>query len=182
MEDFDKYCISLLEESKRFLEKFLDKSVSTEGKLAFSHSCLLLSVCSLESFINGIVDELLLQKDTFNMIEKAFLLEKKLNLKKGTFEMTDELKMSRLIEKIEILYKKFNPRKNIVHEKWYDNLKFGINLRNQLVHPKASLKITETQLKQLLLSIIDCLDSLFYSIYKIHFPRSNRGLISKMDF
>ena len=56
MSDFDEFASSLLEESKRFLEK---ASVADEKSTqdAYLHASLLLSFCSLEAHINAISDE-----------------------------------------------------------------------------------------------------------------------------
>ncbi len=56
MEKFDSFCYSLLDESKRFLEKA--KSEKEQINInAYLHASLLLSISSLEAFINGIADD-----------------------------------------------------------------------------------------------------------------------------
>lgn len=180
MNEFDNFCGSLLEESKRFLEKAKEEK-SAEGKEAYQHACLLLAMCSLEAYINGIVEEMCLSPKMPIHI-KAILLEKEMKLEKGEFNLTNSLKMSKLTDRIEILYKRYNKVELNDSENWWRELKSGIDLRNKITHPKEKVKITNELLSKLLQAILDCLSSIYLAVYKRKFPKSNLSLTSRYDF
>lgn len=180
MNDFDLFCSELLEESKRFLEKAKEEKPEANKK-AYQHACLLLSICALEAYINGISEEITLAAN-FPMHIKGILLEKEIRLDKGEFVLTESLKMSRLTEKIELLYKRYS-RKDLTDDyDWWQTIKHGIDFRNKLTHPKQELKLTDEFLEKNLKAILDCLTTIYKSVYKRTFPKSNYSLISKLNF
>ena len=181
MNEFDKFCNTLLEESKRFFEK-ARSSKSNEEQAAFIHASLLLVISSIEAFVNGITDDFA-DSNKFSLLEKSLLLEKEVSFTKGTFDLNDKLKISRLNDKIELLYKKF---KNNPIDKfssgWWAELQAGIHLRNQLVHPKESVIISISQLENTIKAVIKCIDELFKMIYKKGYPDLSLGIDSKYNF
>jgi hypothetical protein len=180
MNNFDDFCIILLEESKRFFEKYKEEQ-SKEGKRAYSHASLLLSICALEAFVNSISEGLALAS-RLNIIEKSLLTEKEVKLENGQFGLTKQLKMYRLTDRIEFLYRKFKAKEIPDKQKWWTILKSGIELRNKLVHPKDMVEISEQQLKNTLEGVIKCIDVLFRAIYKKPFRRFSRGLSSTFNY
>lgn len=180
MSDFDEFCGSLLEESKRFLEKAKVEKTD-EGKEAYRHACLLLSICSLEAYVNGIAEEMCLSPKMPIQI-KAVLMEKELRLEKGDFNLTNSLKMSRLTDRIEVLYKRYKKTELNDSDTWWKEIKSGIDLRNKLTHPKEKVKLSDDSLTKLLQAILDCLSTIYSAIYKRKFPKANLLLTSKLDF
>jgi hypothetical protein len=179
MKNFDEFSNELLEESKRFLEKAKEQSVN-QG-IPYLHASLLLSISSLEAFVNSIADEFK-DANSISIYERAFLLEKEIVLKHGKFEMDKRLKMSRLLERIEFLFRKFDYSKLDKRHVWWQNLNDGIVLRNSLVHPKENSDISIKQIESTLKAVLECIDRLFKAIYKKGLPGINRGLDSKLDF
>lgn len=180
MNEFDDFCATLLEESKRFLEKAKEEK-NENGIEAFQHACLFLAICSLEAYINGIAEEMCMSPKMPIHLQ-GILLEKEVQLDKGDFILSNRLKMSRLIDRIEILYRKY---KNIAlddSESWWQVIKSGIDLRNKITHPKEAVKITNEFLSKLLQAILDCLSSLYSAVYRRKFPKANLSLTSKLDF
>jgi hypothetical protein len=180
MEKFDEFCNALLEESKRFLEKAKGEKEQVNLN-PYLHSSLLLSISSLEAFVNGISNDFE-GASSLTVHEKSFLLEKDILFSKGEFKLDDRLKMSRLIERIEFLFKKFDYSKLDKKSRWWQNLKEGISLRNSLVHPKDYSEIKIVQIESTLKSVIECIDRLFKAIYKRGFPYTKMGLDSKLTF
>ncbi len=90
--------------------------------------------------------------------------------------------MCRLIERIELLFRKFNYSKLDKKSKWWSNLNEGILLRNSLVHPKEYSELRIVQIEATLKAIIECIDRLFKAIYKRGFPNIKIGLESKLTF
>jgi hypothetical protein len=180
MENFDLFCNTLLEESKRFLEKAKGEKEQININ-AYLHASLLLSISSLEAFVNGIADDF---REAFSLTlhEKSFLLEKDILLSNGEFKLDNRLKISRLIERIEFLFRKFDYSKLDKKSKWWQNLNEGILLRNSLVHPKEYSDIKSVQIESTLKSVIECIDRLFKAIYKKGFPSIKMGLDSKLTF
>lgn len=62
MADIDTFATLLLEESKRFLERY-QLSNDCEAKTAFLHSALLLAFCGLEAHVNSVAEEFELRAD-----------------------------------------------------------------------------------------------------------------------
>jgi len=180
MNDFDVFCSELLEEAKRFLEK-AKMEKNEYGMIAYQHACLLLAVCSLEAYINGIAEEMCLAPK-MPIHVKAFLLEKELRIENGDFIISNSLKMSRLIDRIEILYRRYSGDKLTDKKKWWITVKMGIDLRNKITHPKTETKITNELLEKILQAILACLTALYKLIYKRKFPRAKLQLTSKYDF
>lgn len=178
MNEFDKFCSELLEQAKRLLEKSKDEK-SNEGKQAYNNASLLMSICSLEAYINGIAEEVCMAVD-YPLQLKGALLEKEIRLESGEFIITNSLKMYRLTDRIEILYKKHGQKS--LTEAWWVTLKHGIELRNKITHPKESVVITTEILEQVILAVIECLQTLYKAVYNRNFPKGNRYLNSSLTF
>lgn len=181
MTKFDEFCSSLIEEAKRFFEKAIESS-DVEAKAAYYHSAILLGISSLEAYVNGISDEICI-RDDIPILEKSLLLEKEIKLENGVFSLTNKLKIYRLTERIEYLFKKFSSKElKDTSAEWRGDLNASIRLRNLLVHPKSEVEISEKQVKILLECVIDCLSSLSKSVYGSEFPFYKIGLQSKKIF
>lgn len=180
MDNFDQYSVDLLEEAKRFLE-LAKKKQGTAGEKAYLHAALLISISSLEAFVNGIADDFK-DSNAFNVCEKAFLEERELTLEKGKFKITNRLKMTRLIERIEFLFQKFKPNSLSKDAEWWSKLKDGISLRNAIVHPKEFSDIQYKDVEFTIRAVISCINQLFLTIYKRSFPSISIGLESKLNF
>jgi hypothetical protein len=182
MDVFDSYCLELLEESKRFLEIAIEnnKSGNVDSIKPFLRSSILLAHSSLEAYVNNICLEFETSK-ALTLHEKAFLLEKEITFANGVFSISERLKMTRLIERIELICTKF---KRPIDRKssWWSQLKEGIEYRNSIVHPKESKEISIEITKRSIQSIIQCIDALFLAVYKRKFPKSNMELNSKLNF
>ena len=109
-------------------------------------------------------------------------MEKDLRLEKGDFNLTNSLKMSRLTDRIEILYKRYKKIELNDSESWWKEIKSGIDLRNKLTHPKEKVTITDESLSKLLQAVLDCLSTIYFAVYKRKFPKANLLLTSKLDF
>lgn len=182
MLEFDDFISQLLEESRICYEKA--KSVEDGfSQDTFIHSSLLLSISTLESCINAISEELLIEpyKNEYSVHEQALLLEKDVKFDKGEYRLGNGLKISKTSDRIEYLYYKFSGKKLGSTDLWYCNLKQSIDVRNKLVHPKEYVKITLKQAETALLSVIEAMNVLYLLIYKKKLPTYDRGLSSKKD-
>jgi len=180
MTTFDEFSSNLLEEAKRFYEIAKETSDVT-AKKAYLHASLLISISSLEAFINGISNDFK-NASSLSLFENSFLQEKEIEFKNGDFLITNRLKMSRLTERIEFLFRKFNKTRLDKRAKWWQNLKEGISLRNNIVHPKEYHEIQEKHIEATLKAVIECINKLFLAIYKKKLPSINMGLDSKLTF
>lgn len=178
MNEFDQFCSELLEQSKRLLEKAKEEG-DPEGKQAYNNAGLLMSICALEAYINGIAEEVCLVVD-YPLQLKGALLEKEIRLDGGEFYLSNTLKMARLTDRIEILYKKHGQK--TFSETWWITLKRGIDFRNKIVHPKESVVITTELLEQVILAVIECLKALYKAVYNRPFPKGNLSLVSRFNF
>jgi hypothetical protein len=180
MNDFDEFCDDLLEQSKRFYEKS-KSSNNEEAKSAFNNASLLLAICSLEAYINAIADEQSMAEG-YPLQLKSALLEREIRLEKGQFVLTNSLKMSRLTDKLEIIYRRAT-NKPIVHsESWWVDLGTGIDLRNKLVHPKDAVSINIENVERVINAVQGCLTAIYQALYKKRFPKQSATIVSKKSF
>lgn len=178
MSSFDAYTLQLLEQAKRFYEKANENDLD-ESKIAYLHASLLLAICYIEAVVNNIVNEFEKTK-LFDINEKAVLQEKDIVLVKGSFQLS-HFKMTRFFDKLDILFIKFT--KNVPNScTWWSHLKQGIDIRNNIVHPKNEVKVTSKVVENTLRAVIECTDILYKAIYKKPFPYYKMGLNSKLIF
>ena len=178
--NIDEYANDLLNKGKRFLEKAKQESDDIAIS-AYFQSAIIFSIMSLETNIFSISDELC-TRDEFSLLEKSLLLEKDVSFDKGVFSLTDKLKMSKLIDKIDFLLFRFNSNVNKSKSLWWNHLKEGIRLRNELIHPKNVTAITSAQVENTILSVLKCTDVIYRAVYKKGYPHYNRNLTSVYDF
>lgn len=179
MAEIDNIASTLLEQSKRFLEK----AAGTEdgaAQEAYLHAALMLSFSSLEGHVNSICTDFA-GRPELSLHEKAFLLEEEVRLDAGVFKKGG-LKMSRLEDRILFLFARFSKTEVDRTDGWWPRLSAATRLRNKLTHPKdqpsVSLKATSSALE----AIVDVLDALYRAIYKRGFPAAKRRLQSNLTF
>jgi hypothetical protein len=180
MNSMDTFSMTLLEEGKRFLEKATD-SKDDEAAVSYFHAALLLGFSALEAHMNAIADELLLRQG-LDILDRSILQEKDFALEDGTFDLTNRLKMYRLEDRLSFLFARFSTAGAPSGSAWWADLKFGMDLRNRLVHPKTDLKLTESDVAKALLAIVECLNALFIAVFGKAHPSYNRRLSSSMHF
>src|SRR5437867_1022594 len=106
MHGVDDFASRLLEEAKRFHEKARDE-VDGDGKQAYLHAAIVLACCSLEAHINSIAEDFLVRTD-LSVLERSILAEREYRLEDGEFTITDALKIHRLTDRIEFIYRRFS--------------------------------------------------------------------------
>lgn len=176
----DEYANDLLNKGKRFYEKAKQES-NDIAISAYFQSSIIFSIMSLETTIFSISDELCKRQD-LTLLEKSLLLEKDVSFDNGVFSLTDKLKMSKLIDKIDFLLLRFNSKVDKANSLWWNHLKEGIRLRNELIHPKNVTEITLKQVENTILSVLKCTDVIYRAVYKKGYPHYNRKLTSVYDF
>ncbi len=181
MNSFDIFASQLWEEAKRFNEKAID-SVDPTAKEPFFHAAILIGMSALEAYINGICEDLMTNPN-IPLHEQSILCEKEIQFDGGEFRIGEKLQMYRLTDRIEFLFFKFGGIKiNGNTHSWYGNLKASIKLRNSLVHPKESVRVTESNTKILMESVKDCLQQISKVVYGKEFPFLKLELQSKLTF
>jgi hypothetical protein len=181
MNSFDTFAYQLWEEAKRFNEKAID-SIDPSAKEPFFHATILIGMSALEAYINGICEDLLTNPN-IPIHEQSILYEKEIQFDSGEFKIGEKLQMYRLTDRIEFLFFKFSRIKiNGTTHPWYGNLKASIKLRNSLVHPKESVRVTESNTNILLESVKECLQQISKIVYGKEFPFVKLELQSKLTF
>ncbi len=134
---------------------------------------------ALEAYVNSICEELI-NTEEFNLdiFEKSVLGEKSIEIQTGRVLLTDKLKMSRLIDRIELIVSKYKHRPIDSSAGWDMRIKQTIDLRNNLVHPKQVVELTEKMVEGSLKSILETINELFNAVYKRNVPMFNYGLMS----
>ncbi len=179
MSETDEFARLLLEEAKRFLERA--SCEDHEAKNAYLHASLLLSFSALEAHINCIADDFLVRPD-LSTLERSILGERDIELSSGEFVLKETLKIFRLEDRIEFLYRRFSGKSIDKSVTWWSDFKDGLKLRNTLTHPKGVSSVAEAKVKKTVLSILELLDVIYSGIYKTSYPPKIRGLDSKMTF
>lgn len=177
MMDIDAYASSLLEMSKRFLEK--GSAGDEESAQAYFTAALLLGVSALD--LNAIADEVA-DRPGSEVIELSLLQERDYRLEKGHFRLGNSLKMYRLEDRLEFLFKRFTKSTSPRTEPWWGQLQAALELRNSVVHPKNKPNVTKSAVEKSLKAILDCLNALYLGLYKKGLPGFKRGLDSAMTF
>lgn len=179
--DFDCFVIQLFEESKAFFEKS-KVTAEKESREAYLHASLLLIMSSLEACVNSIIEELLIEpyKDEYDLLAQSLLLEKDIIFEKGHYRLGNKLKMSRITERIEFLLFKFSGKEISSTLNWFNQLKQSIDLRNKLVHPKEHIELTEKQVENAMLAVLEAINELYKAIYKRPFPAYSFGTASRL--
>jgi hypothetical protein len=177
--EIDDFATSLLEESKRFLEK-ASVDQNENAKTAYLHSALLLAFCSLEAHINAIVEDFI-GRPELSAHERGILVEREVRLENGEFVLGG-LRISRMEDRISLLHRKFSGAPIDKTATWWSDLAGAIDLRNKLTHPKQAQAVTLPSVERAIKSVIDVVDALYQGIYKRKFPAANLGLQSRMDF
>ena len=128
MKEFDFFGEMLFEEAKLYLEVAKSEEGS-ENQIASLHASLLLSMSALEAYVNAVSEELVSTFD-LNIYEKSVLSEKAIELNDGIPQLSNRLKMQRLIDRIVLIYAKYSSKELSGDEEWCSDLKQAINLRN----------------------------------------------------
>lgn len=180
--EFDNFVMQLFDEAKSFFDKAKNAS-NKVSKEAYLHASLLTVMSSLEACVNSIADEIFIEpyKDNYGLLEQSLLLEKEIIFDKGHYKLGNRLKMSRLTERIELLFYIYTGKDNLSNTTWFQQLKQSIDFRNKLVHPKEYIEITDKQVENAILSVLETINELYKVIYKRPFPQYNFGVTSRID-
>jgi hypothetical protein len=176
----DEFSVLLLEEAKRFLEKS-GSETSTDGKTAYLHAALLLGYCALEAHINSIAADFRDRKE-LNVLDQSIFHEKEFALKSGRFELTDSLKIYRIEDRFEFIYRFFSDKPLDKSETWWNQLKNGLKIRNALTHPREPELVSQSAVTEILRAILQSLDILYNAVYGKAYPGKKRQLDSRLNF
>jgi hypothetical protein len=180
MPNFDEFAQILFEEAKRFYEKARDE-ISDQGKSAYLHAALNIGFCALEAHINSIADELAIRPD-LNSLDKSILLERELRLQDGDYQLSGSLKMFRLEDRIQFIYRRFSGKALDRQTSWWSDLKAGLDLRNKISHPKESPVVKENDVQKALSAIIETLKTIYMATFHRDYPAAGRALDSNLNF
>lgn len=180
MDNIDEFASSLLEESKRFLER-AKEAVGDDAEAPFLHAALMLAFCALEAHVNSVADEFSKRLE-LSVHEKGVLLERDVQLQDGEFRITTRLKMSSMEDRIAVLHQKFAKKGFDGKAEWRSNLSGAIALRNKLTHPKSIPQITVAAVEKAVEAVIQTINALYLGLYKRALPAANLGLHSTLEF
>jgi hypothetical protein len=180
MSDADDFSILLIEESKRFLEKSKAASNGVES-VAYLHASLFTGFAALESHLNAISSDFEGRKE-IGLLEQSVLFERDIELSAGRFELSTRLKMWRLEDRLQVLYRWFVKQEIDKSAAWWQRLKDGMGIRNSLCHPREAREITSVQIESTLEAILTVIDLMYKAVYKRPYPSASRGLVSELDF
>jgi len=174
----DSFSVLLLEEAKRFMEKYQESGERPQGYL---HASLLLGMCSLEAHVNGICEDFLVRQDLAPW-DRSVLEERSVEMIDGEFRLTERFKMQRLEDRILFLCKRFSVTPLDRSSTVWTGFKEASLLRNRLVHPKEVVELKQEQVVRALGAILAMLEFLFLALYKQPHPAGKRGVQSTLTF
>jgi hypothetical protein len=182
LNEIDELSSELFEEARQFLDKARSDTTDA-GPKAYMHAALLLGFSSLEAHLNAIAEELA-SRTGLGVLDLSILTEREYVLEDGTFHMTNRLKIFRLEDRLQFIVAKFSQQVGapIAQASWFSQLKTGLALRNQLVHPKGKVIVEVAAVAAALTAILDCLDCVYRRLYGRPFPTYKRGLNSTLHF
>lgn len=180
LETADDFATLLFEEAKRFLEKYRSHE-DDDAIVAYLHAALLLGYCALEAHINNVAADFV-DRPEFTTLEQSILQERDVALKTGQFELTSTLKMYRLEDRFEFLYRRFARQPLDKSVSWWGQLKAGLDLRNAITHPHTPRVVTEKEVAASLTAVLDAIDALFQAVYGKSYPGKGRQLDSMLAF
>lgn len=179
IETADDFAILLFEEAKAFLEKYRSKR-EEEIAVAYLHAALLLGYCALEAHINNVAADFT-DRPEFSILERTILQERDFTLKSGQFELTNALKMFRLEDRFEFLYRRFQNQPLNKRESWWGLMKAGLDHRNGITHPRSPRTVTEKEVTDSLNAVLEAIDVLFQAVYGKPYPGKGRLLDSLLE-
>lgn len=180
MSNIDDFASTLLEEAKRYLE--LGKEAGEPvARNAHLHASLMLSFCALEAHVNAVADEMAIRSH-LSAHDLGILKEREVRLKDGAFNLTNDLKMFRLEDRILYLHARFATKPFNKTVAWWSHLKTSLIIRNRLTHPKDEVLIKVNEVEASLNAIIEAIDALYLGIYGKRFPAVMTGLQSRLTF
>lgn len=170
----DEFGALLFEEAKAFLEKFCAHR-DDKTSVAYLHAALLLGYGALEAHVNSIAADFTDRSES-TILERSIMQERDVTLKDGQFELTPGLKMFRLEDRYEFLYRRFQKQPLDKTAAWWSQLKMGLGLRNALTHPREPKVVTEKDVTDSLNAVLEAIDVLFKAVYRKPYPRKRRRL------
>jgi hypothetical protein len=178
--EMDAFAAQLWEEAKGYLEKARLTS-EIKSKEAYLHAALNLGFCSLEGHLNAIAEDFL-TRDDLSPHERSILLEKRVELEKGFFTVTNTTQIYRLEDRLLFLCNRFSKKKPLdLTASYWGQFKEALKLRNELTHPKEPARVTQTSVERALLAILQLLDVAYRRIFGRKFPGKDRGLNSTFE-
>jgi hypothetical protein len=174
----DDFAKLLFNEAKAYLEKSRN-AASSEEQTAYLHASLLLGCCSLEAHLNSIADNFITRPD-LTLLDQSILGERTLKLNNGEYQLTNELKMFSLEDRIEYLFAKFSTIPLDKSLNYWGAFKLAVKLRNELTHPKIPPSIDVDSTERALQAILDLLNAMYKGIYGRQHPSYNLGTTTTM--
>jgi hypothetical protein len=146
-----------------------------EVKQAFLRAALLHACSFLEAHLNYMAEHFT-GNSMFSIHEKGVLLEREVRFDHGTFNLSNSLKMSRIIDRIDLLLSKCSTDPEGDKAGWYADLALTLKTRNSLVHPKDAHILTERDVHLALGCMLTAADTLYSVVFKKGLPYAKKGI------
>jgi hypothetical protein len=177
----DAFALSLLEESKRFLEKA--KSADPEDAPPFLHASIFLAFSSLEAHVNAMAEDFAAEFTELTVHEIGLLREKEVRLEDGQFVLSNTLKIVRLEDRIRFICTRFAKKKPVdFSESWWNKLNDAVRVRNDLTHPKGYVALKAEHVADAIEAVIGTLNAMYLGIYGSAFPAAGMRLDTHLTF
>ena len=153
---------------------------SSNDPIGFPRAALLLGYCALEAHINNVAADFA-ERSELTILEQSILQERSVDLNNGQFELTNTLKMFRLEDRFEFLYRRFQKQPLNKADAWWGFLKAGLDIRNAITHPHTPRTVTEKEVTDSLTAVLEAIDVLFQAVFRRPYPAKGRRLDSLLE-
>ena len=174
MSNFVNYSKELMDCAKTFAAKAKNDG-PPDIKQAYRRSALMHGFFFLEAELNYLAEHFE-DKPMFTVHEQGVLLEREVRLDKGRFILSKKEKFYRLLERVDLLLQKCSGDAESTKANWYASVSAAIKKRNKLVHPREAHVLTDQEVREALLAILECVSILYETVLKRKYPYKNKGL------
>lgn len=132
---------ALFDDSKYFLNNAKIKESNSSSAETYSRASILVAWAAFEGWVNKTCNDFAETDKKLSSGEIGFLLEKKVELRKGQFVVSGADKYENIENKIDFLLKKFVGYSIDKSKSYWSDFQASKNIRDTLVHPKKHKSI-----------------------------------------
>jgi hypothetical protein len=180
--ELEKNSRHLLEIAKRYLEKAKEAKKDPIAIDAYLRACIIIAFASLESQLLYVASHFTGRKD-MGVLERAVIGQFEYEFQNGVCKLTDKPKFYKLEERLKLLLAFFSGDEFKARDyPWWSNLMEGVNIRNEIVHPKRVTELTIPAAGSILKGILGAMSDIYEVVFKKKFPAAALELESRYEF
>jgi hypothetical protein len=169
--DIINFISDLLEDSKFFLIEAKKQPSTNLIRKRYLRASILFAWAGFEGWINKSCFDFSENLQNLSLHERAFLIEKRVETRKGEFHISNSDKYESTEEKIEFLLTTIAKKSLDKSTKYWQDFKEIKHYRDSLIHPKKgrTFKVNDDIAEKTLITLVHFLDLLSRRLYKKRF-------------